>query len=115
MDEVWYFTVRPNDGIEFGELQTSPSVTITEPVTFIFSDGFESGDFSAWTGTDPTPEVQDTVKHCGTYSMRVDAGNEYASRLLLHKQRFTLGSMHSSQRSAQVIPMCFESKTSVEV
>jgi len=26
--EVWYFTVRPSDGTDFGSLQTSPSVTV---------------------------------------------------------------------------------------
>ncbi|MEM2779950.1 MAG: DUF2341 domain-containing protein [Candidatus Bathyarchaeia archaeon] len=27
--ETWYFTVKPSDGTEYGETQTSPSVTIT--------------------------------------------------------------------------------------
>jgi hypothetical protein len=27
--DIWYFTVRPNDGTVFGQLQTSPQVTIT--------------------------------------------------------------------------------------
>ncbi|MCG2826871.1 MAG: fibronectin type III domain-containing protein, partial [Thermoplasmatales archaeon] len=30
--QVWYFTVKPNDGIEFGVLVTSPSVTILNSV-----------------------------------------------------------------------------------
>ncbi len=32
--ETWYFTVKPQDGTDFGELQTSPSVTIqnTQPM-----------------------------------------------------------------------------------
>ena len=44
--------------------------------TTIFSDGFESGDFSAWTGVTGTPSVQNTIKHTGTYAMLadVDAG-----------------------------------------
>jgi len=37
--------------------------------TEIFSDGFESGDFSEWTGTAGSPSVQDSVKHSGTYAM----------------------------------------------
>jgi len=43
--EVWYFTVRPRDGKDFGTLQTSPSVTIR---AFIFSDGFEAGVPGNW-------------------------------------------------------------------
>jgi hypothetical protein len=30
--EEWYFTVRPSDGVDFGDLQTSPIVTITSIV-----------------------------------------------------------------------------------
>jgi hypothetical protein len=33
----------------------------------IFSDGFESGDFSAWTGTAGSPSVSDTAEHSGVY------------------------------------------------
>jgi len=40
--------------------------------TTIFSDGFESGDFSAWTGTVGTPTVVSTQAHHGTYSMNID-------------------------------------------
>jgi len=38
----------------------------------IFSDGFESGDFSAWTGTEGAtlPSVESNIKHHGNYSMR---------------------------------------------
>lgn len=41
--------------------------------TIIFSDGFESGDFSAWTGTrnygtNSAPSVQSAVTHHGTYA-----------------------------------------------
>lgn len=49
--QVWYFTVRPKDGKDFGTLQASPNVTIRTPSPYIFSDGFETGDFSAWDGT----------------------------------------------------------------
>jgi len=45
--------------------------------TVIFEDGFESGDFSAWTGTSGTPSVQSTVKHHGTYAAGFDAYPEY--------------------------------------
>lgn len=37
-------------------------------MTQIFSDGFESGDFSAWTGTLGSPTVQNSMKHHGTYA-----------------------------------------------
>lgn len=35
----------------------------------IFSDGFESNDFSAWTGTGGSPSIQSSVVHCGSYAM----------------------------------------------
>ena len=38
--------------------------------TTIFSDGFESGDFSAWTGTNGSPTVQSAITHTGTYAMQ---------------------------------------------
>ena len=40
--------------------------------TTIFSDGFESGDFSAWTGIagGTSPTIDNTVAHTGTYSMK---------------------------------------------
>ncbi|MEM2367468.1 MAG: hypothetical protein QXQ50_04455 [Candidatus Bathyarchaeia archaeon] len=52
----------------------------------IFQDGFESGDFSAWTGTvvssGQTLEVQTSIKHHGTYGMHAqctaDSTNAYA-------------------------------------
>lgn len=40
----------------------------------IFSDGFESGDFSAWTGTNvnsTTVTVQSTIKHHGSYAAQI--------------------------------------------
>ena len=46
--------------------------------TVIFSDGFESNDFSAWTGTGGAPTVTNAVAHHGTYSMLSDADPEYA-------------------------------------
>lgn len=36
----------------------------------IFSDGFESNDFSAWTGTNNGPTVEDVNPHHGTYNMK---------------------------------------------
>lgn len=44
--------------------------------TTIFSDGFESGDTSAWTGVLGSPTVQSTTKHHGTYGLYCDARGE---------------------------------------
>jgi hypothetical protein len=40
--------------------------------TTIFSDGFESGDFSAWTALEGEPEVVTTYAHHGSYSCKID-------------------------------------------
>ncbi len=37
----------------------------------VFSDGFESGDFTAWTNTTGSPTVQGAVKKSGSYAMQV--------------------------------------------
>jgi hypothetical protein len=50
-----------------------PCVKATE----IFSDGFESGDFSAWTGTDGSVSVVGSPVHCGDYAYEVNANYEY--------------------------------------
>jgi len=53
-----------------GELHVEiPQTFRLDPV--IFEDGFESNDFSEWTGnvsSDATGETTDTWSHCGTYS-----------------------------------------------
>jgi len=41
--------------------------------TTIFSDDFESGDFSAWTASTGTPEVVTTYAHHGSYSCNINA------------------------------------------
>jgi len=58
---------------------------LTQFFTEIFSDGFESGDFSAWTGTakssGETCEVESADPHHGTYNAKFysDGGwNQYA-------------------------------------
>jgi len=48
--------------------------------TEIFSDGFESGNFSAWTSTTGTPTTQGTTVHHGLYAMKVDATTTYATK-----------------------------------
>ena len=47
----------------------------------IFSDGFESGDFTAWTSITGSPEVVTTYAHHGTYSEKINnATAEYATK-----------------------------------
>jgi hypothetical protein len=46
----------------------------------IFSDGFESGDFSAWTSTSGTPTIVTSPVHHGTYAARFDASAEYITK-----------------------------------
>ena len=41
--------------------------------TTIFSDGFESGNFSAWSSQTGTPTVSTTYSHTGTYSCKINA------------------------------------------
>ena len=50
--------------------------------TTLFSDGFESGDFSAWTGTGGSPTVQSTIKHSGTYAASFPSLNAVCSKYL---------------------------------
>jgi hypothetical protein len=45
--------------------------------TIIFQDGFESGDFSAWTGTNGSPSIVTSPVHHGTYAAQADAQYEY--------------------------------------
>ena len=52
--------------------------------TELFSDGFESGDFSEWTGTvvsdgDHAISVQSTIKHQGTYTCKSASANTNSS------------------------------------
>jgi hypothetical protein len=43
--------------------------------TVLFSDGFETGDFSAWTGTSGSPAVVSSWAHHGVYSAEVQAND----------------------------------------
>lgn len=52
----------------------------------IFSDDFESGDFSEWTAVVGSPSVQNTQKHSGTYAMYSNATGEYPSYTLPSSQ-----------------------------
>ena len=42
----------------------------------IFSDGFETGNFNNWTGTNGAPSVQGVVVHHGSWAALMDADNE---------------------------------------
>jgi DNA-directed RNA polymerase subunit RPC12/RpoP len=50
---------------------------LTKYFTEIFSDGFESGDFSAWTNTYGTPTIITSPVHHGTYAANFNANGEY--------------------------------------
>lgn len=50
--------------------------------TEIFSDGFESGNFNAWTGTSGTPTVVTTTPHHGGRCMECNANLEFAHKTI---------------------------------
>jgi hypothetical protein len=62
----------------FPKVSASQREYLAQFFTELFSDGFESGDFSAWTGTSTgsgagisgTMSVQSTIKHHGTYAAK---------------------------------------------
>jgi uncharacterized protein YjbI with pentapeptide repeats len=45
--------------------------------TEFFSDGFESGNFSAWSGNNGSPTVSSSQTHNGSYSMLCDDADKY--------------------------------------
>jgi hypothetical protein len=47
--------------------------------TEFFSDGFESGDFSAWTGTNGSPTIVESPVHHGSYAMESSFTGTYQS------------------------------------
>jgi outer membrane protein assembly factor BamB len=57
---------------------------------FIFSDGFESGDFSAWTSSTGL-SVESTVKHSGTYSAQGNVSSLAADARKLLPSTYTAG------------------------
>lgn len=62
--------------------QTINTLTVTIPSTFsidpyIFSDGFESGNFGAWTGTAGTPSIVTSPVNSGTYAADINASGDY--------------------------------------
>lgn len=52
----------------------------------LFENGFEEGNFSAWTGTAGTPQIVGTSPHHGSYCMLADGDGDYAFKT------FTAGS-----------------------
>jgi hypothetical protein len=57
----WSCQVTPNDGLTDGITRTSNTVTIGGSTGNIFEDGFESGNFNAWSGTTVTTGSTATV------------------------------------------------------
>jgi DNA-directed RNA polymerase subunit RPC12/RpoP len=57
----------------FPKVSASQREYLTRFFTIIFQDGFESGDFSAWTGTSGTPTIVTSPVHHGSYAAQ--AGN----------------------------------------
>lgn len=46
-------------------------------MTELFNNGFEEGNFSAWTGTSGSPTIVGSPVHHGSYAAQMDANNEY--------------------------------------
>ena len=63
-------------------LSPSEYAYLAQYFTEIFSDGFESGNFSAWTGTLGTPTVQGTYVHHGSYAMQITAPDYHAYKTI---------------------------------
>ncbi len=49
-------------------------------MTQLFSDGFESGNFSAWTGTAGSPTIVSSPLHHGSNAMRTNGNGVYANK-----------------------------------
>ena len=79
VNDRWTCQVTPNDGETDGTTKTSNAIKITTPI--IFADGFESGDFRAWTGvtntTGGSANVVSSRPHSGSYSAQfnINSGN----------------------------------------
>jgi hypothetical protein len=55
---------------------------LTQFFTDLFSDGFESGDFSAWTATSGTPTIVGSPTHHGSYAMNTNGSADYVYKTL---------------------------------
>ena len=50
---------------------------LTKYFTVLFSDGFESNDFTAWTGTNGAPVVQQVIVHSGTHAANITSPSDW--------------------------------------
>ncbi len=62
----------------FPKVSAEMRLYLTQYFTVLFSDGFETGDFSAWSYTGGSPTVQSDEKHHGTYAMKCTATSDAA-------------------------------------
>ena len=62
-------------------LVVSHSVARANP-TIIFSDGFETGDFSQWTSTTGSPVLTTTTVYDGSYAMNITANTQTVTKML---------------------------------
>ena len=60
------------------KLTSEQRILLFKYFTELFSNGFESGNFSAWTSTAGSPAVVASPVHHGNYSGEFDASGEYA-------------------------------------
>lgn len=63
----------------FPKVSASQREYLTQFFTVIFTDGFETGDFSKWDSIVGSPEISSTSK-TGIYSMKMDASQEYVTK-----------------------------------
>jgi hypothetical protein len=77
---AWSFELKVTDNVGSAVTSSPVSVTVNASSTIIFSDGFESGSFSAWTSHGGTPTVQSTIVHSGTYAMEATATGQYVEK-----------------------------------
>jgi tartrate-resistant acid phosphatase type 5 len=67
----------------------TPTATMTLPVTYLFTDGFESGNFSAWTslitGNGGNATVQSSTVKNGSFAARLSSTNSTQSKAYARK------------------------------
>ena len=84
---------------------------MTQFFTELFSDGFESGDFSAWTGTNGAIAVVGSPVHHGSYACQVDANQEYvytsfAGQTALYARVYVRWTVNPSSGSSYTMFWC---------
>ena len=55
---------------------------LTKYFTILFSDGFESGDFSAWSSITGTPVISTSTPHHGSYCMSCKVNGEGVNKII---------------------------------